>query len=395
MNELFFQDKKYLLNVYNKMNLEIVGGKGSYLYDSRGNKYLDMFSGIAVNGLGLDQDELKERIKEQLDRYMHLSNYFASEAVIDLARLLVENTFSKKVFFANSGSEVNEAALKLARKYGKEIDDEKIEIAAAHNSFHGRTTGSLSLTGRDKYKDEFRPLLPGIKHFDFNDSRDLKAKISEKTCAVFIEVIQGEGGIYELDQSFLDKLTELADEFDFLIILDEIQTGMGRTGDFLAYEKFDLKPDLVTMAKSLGGGLPLGALLVSKRLEDVFGPGDHGSTFGGNPLACTAGSYLVETVLDKDFQKDLKERSNLLLDELNNLKSSYSDIIEETRGRGMMIGIETGDYAPGIKKKALEKNLLLNVTDDTVIRLLPALNIKREEIEEFIMKFSEVLNELK
>ena len=395
MSELLFEDQKYLLNVYNRMDLKIKSGEGSYLIDSDGNRYLDMFSGIAVNGLGQNQENIKNKIKEQLDQYIHLSNYFASEPVVELAQLLVENTFADKVFFSNSGSEANEAALKLARLYGKNISEDKTEFLAATDAFHGRTMGSLSLTGRIKYRNKFSPLVPEISHFNFNDSKDLREKVSKKTAGVFIEIIQGEGGIHEISQDFLDTLLELADKYNFLIIVDEIQSGMGRSGDFLALEKFDFEPDLVTMAKSLGGGLPLGALLVNKRLKDVFSYGDHGSTFGGNPLACAAGGEVVKTITDPEFQNTIKEKSNFLVTELEKLMNNYPQIIKEIRGRGMMLGLETGKYGKEIKKKAKDKNLLLNLTDDTVIRLLPPLNIKREEIEEFLRIFKEVLEEIK
>jgi len=395
MSELLAQDKKYLLNVYNRMEIEIKKGEGSYLIDNDGNKYLDMFSGIAVNGLGQNQENIKDKIKEQLDDYIHLSNYFASRPVVELAHQLVDNTFADKIFFSNSGSEANEAALKLARLYAKNIAEDKTEFLAATDAFHGRTMGSLSLTGRIKYRNKFSPLVPEINHFNFNDGKDLKEKVSKKTAGVFIEIIQGEGGIHEISQDFVDTLLELSDKYNFLIIVDEIQSGMGRSGDFLALEKYDFEPDLVTMAKSLGGGLPLGALLVNKRLKEVFSYGDHGSTFGGNPLACAVGSEVVKTITDPDFQKSMEEKSKFLLTELEKLMKKYPEIINEIRGRGMMLGLETGEYGKLIKKKAKDKNLLLNLTDETVIRLLPPLNIKRDEIKEFLKIFREILAEIK
>src|SRR6056297_622230 len=395
MSELLAQDKKYLLNVYNRMEIEIKKGEGSYLIDNDGNKYLDMFSGIAVNGLGQNQENIKDKIKEQLDDYIHLSNYFASRPVVELAHQLVDNTFADKIFFSNSGSEANEAALKLARLYAKNIAEDKTEFLAATDAFHGRTMGSLSLTGRIKYRNKFSPLVPEINHFNFNDGKDLKEKVSKKTAGVFIEIIQGEGGIHEISQDFVDTLLELSDKYNFLIIVDEIQSGMGRSGDFLALEKYDFEPDLVTMAKSLGGGLPLGALLVNKRLKDVFSYGDHGSTFGGNPLACAVGSEVVKTITDPDFQKSMEEKSKFLLTELEKLMKKYPEIINEIRGRGMMLGLETGEYGKLIKKKAKDKKLLLNLTDETVIRLLPPLNIKRDEIKEFLKIFREILAEIK
>jgi len=285
--------------------------------------------------------------------------------------------------------------LKLARLYAKNIAEDKTEFLAATDAFHGRTMGSLSLTGRIKYRNKFSPLVPEINHFNFNDSKDLRKKVSEKTAGVFVEIIQGEGGIHEISQNFVDNLLELSDKYNFLIIVDEIQSGMGRSGDFLALEKYDFEPDLVTMAKSLGGGLPLGALLVNKRLKDVFSYGDHGSTFGGNPLACAVGSEVVKTITDPDFKKSIEEKSKFLLTELEKLRNEYPEIIKEIRGRGMMLGLETGEYGKVLKKKAKNKNLLLNLTDGTVIRLLPPLNIKRDEINEFLKIFREILAEIK
>lgn len=394
MSQLLNEDKKYLLNVYKRLDLEIDKAEGSYLFDKKGNKYLDIFSGIAVNALGQNQD-VKEVMKSQVDKYLHLSNYFASRPVIELAKLLVENSFASKVFFSNSGSEANEAAIKLARLYAKNQAEDKIEFLAATDGFHGRTMGSLSLTGREKYRKQFKPLLPEVNHYNFNDSQDLEKKVSKKTAAVFIEIIQGEGGIHEVDKEFINKLVKLRKKYNFLIIVDEIQSGIGRSGDFFAYEKYDFRPDLVTLAKSLGGGLPLGALLVSEKLEDVFSYGEHGSTFGGNPLACAAGKKVVERILDEKFQKELIKKSNYLLSELNNLKDKFPEIIKEIRGRGFILGIECGDYAKIIKKEALKRNLLLNVTDNTVIRLLPPLNINKIELNKFLNILENILEKLR
>mgnify|MGYP006274893687 CR=1 FL=1 len=394
MKSLVQEDKKYFLNVYNRLNLEIVKGEGSYLYDGKGNKYLDMFSGISVNNLGHDP-ELNQQIIEQVQKYVHLSNFFAAEPVVNLARLLVENTFASKVFFVNSGTEANEAAIKLARKFGRQINEDKVELLSANNSFHGRTCGGLSLTGQPRYQDDFRPLIPGVKNFRYNDQQDLKDKVSDKTCAVFIEMIQGQGGVVEISQQFIDTLVNLAEEHRFLIIVDEIQTGLGRTGDIFAFEKYGFQPDLVTVAKSLGGGLPLGAMLVSQELEDILGPGDHGSTFGGNPVACAAGEYLFSKIVNDDFRAQIQKKSQLLLNRLAALKEYYPTIINDIRGRGLMLGIDTGEYAPEVREKAMEKGLLLNVTSSSVVRLLPALNITEDELIEFLNIFKEILDSLK
>lgn len=395
MRNIIEEDKKYILNIYKRNNLNIVRGKGSHLYDGYDNKYLDMYSGISVNNLGLSNPEILYRISEQASKYIHLSNYFVSEPTVNLAKLLVESSFASKVFFTNSGTEANEAAIKLARKFGKSHNDDKVEIVTAYNSFHGRTNGGLSLTGQEKYQRDFRPLLPKVKHFKFNDSDDFIKKVNKNTCAVFLEIIQGEGGIIEISNEFSKTLSKLSREYNFLIVIDEIQTGLGRVGDLFGYEKLNIKPDIITLAKSLGGGIPLGAMLVSKKIEAVLKPGDHGSTFGGNPLACAVGEYVLETVTKKDFLNEVKIKSKYLFKELEKLKGKYPEIIKDIRGRGLMIGIDVGNYALSIKDKSLDKNMLLNVTNNSIIRLLPSLTINNNEIEEFLTKFNEVLKDEK
>ncbi len=394
MRDLYMEDRQYILNVYSRMNLELVSGEGSYLLDREGNQYLDMFSGLSVNNLGHNNPEIVSIIADQAAKYLHLSNYFPSEPTVNLAKLLVENTFASKVFFVNSGTEANEAALKLARKYGKKFAEDKVQVLSAFNSFHGRTYGGLTLTGQEKFHRDFRPLIPEVVHFRFNDLEDFQTKVSEKTCAVFLEIVQGEGGVREVSAEFLQTLARLSREYNFLIIFDEIQTGIGRVGDFFAFEKFDIQPDVVTLAKSLGGGIPLGAMLVSEEVEGVLTPGDHGSTFGGNPLACAVGKYVVETVMNVDFQWELKKKSELLFTGLYRLRDKFPHLIGEIRGRGLMIGIEMGEYASRVKELALRKNILLNVTSQTVVRLLPALNISIETLQEFLGVFAEILIEV-
>ena len=394
MSNIYEEDKQYILNVYRRMELEIVRGEGSYLYDSKDNKYLDMFSGIAVNSLGLNNSGIKDRITEQISKFIHMSNYFVSEPSVKLAKLLVENSFASKVFFCNSGTEANEAAIKLAKKYGQSINPDKVELLSAYNSFHGRTIGGLSLTGQEKYKGSFKPLMPNVNHFEFNNIEDFRSKVSENTCAVFLEIIQGEGGVREVSEAFMKELNELSDTYNFLIVFDEVQTGLFRTGDLFAYEKFNIKPHIVTMAKALGGGIPIGAMLVSKAVENVLQPGDHGSTFGGNSLSCAVGEYILETVLSDSFQSELRQKSLYLMAKLNKIKAKYPNIIEDIRGRGMMIGVDVGNYANSIKALGIEKKVLLNVTNETVIRLLPYLTISFEEIDEFITKFEEIIESL-
>ena len=385
-------DKKYVLNTYKRTALDIVKGDGAYVYDVNGEKYLDMFSGIAVLHLGHNDKGLNDAIIHQLNNYSHLSNYFASEPVVALAKKLVENSFASKVFFANSGTEANEGALKLAVKWGKEIKKEKTEVISTLNGFHGRSTGALALTGQPTKQEPFSSILPKVNYIGYNSIEDLKATVNENTCAIFLEAIQGEGGIVELDLEFVKELQLLREKYNFLIIMDEIQAGLGRTANELfAFEAYGVKPDLATLAKGIGGGLPLGVLLVSEKLENVFKPGDHGTTFGGNPLACAAGNYVLGKVLDKIFMDSVKENAKYLRDSVEALKTKYPKLITDIRGRGFMLGLEMGEFAEKTKETAFEKNMLLNVTSTTVLRLIPRINITKSELDEFLTKFEEIL----
>ncbi len=394
MKNLYEQDKKYVLNTYNRLDLIIDRGEGSYLYDIDGNKYLDMYSGISVNNLGHDKEIVKAMINQAL-KYTHLSNYFVSEPVVNLAKLFVENTFGSKVFFTNSGTESNEAAIKLCKKFGKQINENKYELLSAYNSFHGRTNGSLSLTGQKKYQKDFMPLIPGVSHFEFNNIESLREMVNENTCGVFLEMIQGEGGIVEASQEFIDELVKLSKEYKFLIVIDEIQAGMGRSGDLFAYEKYNFTPDIVTVSKSLGGGIPLGAMLVGEEIENVLSAGDHGSTFAANPVSCKAGEYVLDKLVNTNLLDEVKEKGNYLISELNELKEKYPSIIKAVRGRGLMIGVDVGEYANIIKQLAKEKRLLLNSTSNTIIRLLPSLCISKNELDEFLNIFEEVMKNIK
>lgn len=393
MGSLHENDKKYILNLYNRLNLEVERAEGVYLYDKDNNKYLDMYSGISVNNLGYDKG-IAKAIKNQVDKYIHLSNYFVSEPTVNLAKLLVDNSFASKVYFSNSGTEANEGALKLCRKYGRSINEDKFEILSALNSFHGRTCGGLTLTGQEKYQKDFKPLLSGVNYFEFNNIESLRKCVSENTCAVFLEVIQGEGGIVEVSQEFINEVVKLSKIYDFLIVIDEIQTGIGRSGDLFAFEKYNFTPDVVTLAKSIGGGLPLGAILVSERLEEILKIGDHGSTFGGNPVACAAGEFVLDKVVNTNLLDEVREKSKYILDELQKIKKDFPTLIKEIRGRGMMIGVDVGESAIAIRDNAMNNNLLLNVTNKTVIRLLPPLCISYNEINEFLEKFRDILSKI-
>lgn len=385
-------DKKYVLNTYKRMNLDIVKGEGGYLYDVNGERYLDFFSGIAVLHLGHNDSGLNDAMINQIKKFTHLSNYFTCEPVVELAKKLVDNSFAKKVFFANSGTEANEAALKLAVKWGKEINENKVEVISTLNGFHGRSTGALALTGQPEKQKPFSSILPKVNYINYNSIEDLKTIVNENTCAIFLEAIQGEGGIVELDKAFVEELHKLREKFNFLIIMDEIQSGLGRTAfELFAYEAYGVQPDLVTLAKGLGGGLPLGALLVSEELNNVFKPGDHGTTFGGNPVATAGGNYILGKITDKEFMNNVKENAIFLRTSLDALQTKYPQFIKEIKGRGFMLGLEMGEFAEKTKEKAFEKNMLLNVTSGTVLRLIPRVNVPREEIEEFLTKFENIL----
>lgn len=385
------KDKEYVLNTYKRIPVEIVRGEGGYVWDVNGKKYLDFFSGIAVLHLGHNNKELNDKVKAQIDKYMHLSNYFASEPVVELAKKLVENSFAEKIFFTNSGTESTEGALKMAVKWGREIKKGKVEVLSSLNSFHGRSTGGLALTGQPEKQVPFEGLLPKFKHFDYNDIESFKSMVNENTCAIFLEGIQGEGGIVELDREFVKEMKKLQDKYNFLIIMDEIQAGLRRTAyELFAYEAYGVEPDIVTLAKGLGGGLPLGAILIGEKAVNTFTFGDHGTTFGGNPVACAAGNYIMSLMTDEDFVKKIEENAGYFRSKLEGLKNKYS-VIEEIRGRGFMIGLEMGEYAEKTKNAALEKGMLLNVTAKTVLRLIPRINIPKEEIDEFIHKFEEIL----
>lgn len=388
---LLVEDGRYLLNVYRRLPLCVDTTDGSHLVDTTGKRYLDMVGGIAVNGLGYGNAAIREAITTQLDRYIHLSNFFASPAVVELARMLTEVTFASKVFFTNSGTEAVEAALKLVRKYGQGVSPDKIEVISLHDSFHGRTFGGLSLTGQPKYAVPFGPGVPGIRHIKINDVTDLKENVSASTCAVFLEMIQGESGVRPLSREFITAVREAANRYDFCIVADEIQTGLGRTGDLFAHQYYDFTPDIMTIGKSLGGGLPLGAMLVSPRLESVLGPGDHGSTFGGNPVACAAGAVVLRTVSRQDFLLDIKAKGKALVTALRSIRTEYPHVIGEIRGRGLMLGIEVGRYAKELQAQALQQGVLMNVTNGTVIRLLPPLTISHSELHEFVSVFRQVI----
>ena len=390
---LLSDDQQYIMKTYHRLPLHIVFAQGSDLIDENGYRYLDFFSGIAVNGLGYNE-ALVDCMKAQADSFVHLSNYFVCESAVNLAKLLVNHSFASQVFYTNTGTEANEAAIKLCRKVGRQKAADKVEILSAYRGFHGRTMGSLSLTPQAKYQAPFGPLLPHVNHFQYNDSADFLEKVSHQTCAVFLEIIQGEGGVVTLDSDFLKTVLEARQQYDFLLVIDEIQTGLGRSGKLFSFEHYDVTPDIVTIAKSLGGGIPLGAMLVSKSYRNAFLQGEHGSTFAPNPVACAGGVYLMQQLTQTLLLQEVSRKSEWLMHQLRQLQMKYQPIIKEVRGCGLMIGLEVGAFASDIKERALTHRLLLNVTSVTIIRLLPPLTIKDEELQRFVHLFERILQEV-
>lgn len=305
--------KMFLMNTYNRFPVTLVYGKGSWVYDINGKAYLDFTSGIAVNVLGHSHPELVKAIKDQAEKLIHCSNLYWNLPQMELAELLSKNTFGGKVFFANTGTEANEAAIKIARKYGKMKSEKKFKILSARNSFHGRTLGSLTATGQPKYQKPFEPLVPGFDYFEFNNIEDLRKKVSDEVCAIFLEPIQGESGIIPATKEFLEEARRLCDEYDILLVFDEVQCGMGRTGKLFAYQKYGVTPDILTVAKGLGGGVPIGAVVVNEK-ANVLEPGDHGTTFGGNPLACRAGVTVMKELTKEGFLDEVDRKGRYLLE---------------------------------------------------------------------------------
>ncbi len=305
--KLLEREKKYFLNTYSRIPLDITYGEGSYLYTSDGEKYLDFFSGLGVNALGHSHPKIIKAINEQVEKFSHISNYYITEIQIEFAELLLKHSRMEKVFLTNSGTEAIEASIKLLRKrYGPNK-----KIYSLTNSFHGRTYGALSLTAREKYRESFKPLLPGIYHLDFNNLDDLRQNVDETTAAVFLEFLQGEGGINFVSQEYINLLKDLRDKYGFAIVADEIQSGIGRTGKGFAFEHFKITPDIIISAKAIGGGLPLGALLTSSNYADIFVPGDHGTTFGGNPVACAAGKIVLDEVFENNLVNSVANMVNI------------------------------------------------------------------------------------
>ena len=387
INNLLEKEKKFLLHTYKRIPLEISHGEGVYIVTKDGKKYLDFFSGLAVNSLGYGNKKIINAIEEQIKKFIHLSNYYVNITQLEFAEQLIKYSGLSKVFFTNSGTEAVEASLKLLRKA---LGPDK-KIFSFSNAFHGRTYGSLSLSGKEKYKKYFAPLLPNIFQLEFNNINQIEDNLDETTAAVYIEFVQGEGGIRIASKQFIKKLDELRKEYGFVLVADEVQSGIWRTGKPFAYNHFNLKPDLVIVAKAIGGGFPLGALITNKKYSDAFQIGDHGGTFGGNPVACAAGLAVIEEIINIKLMNNVENLSNYFISKLNQLKDKFPDKIKDVRGLGYMLGVELNFPCNKIVDEFRENCILVNCTSENVIRILPPLISIKTNIDQFLTTFEKLL----
>lgn len=387
---IFSEDKQYIAGTYNRFPVNIQSGKGSIAIANDGKEYIDFASGIAVNSFGFCDSEWVQAITKQINSVQHTSNLYYTSPCVELAKLLVEKTGLKKVFLSNSGAEANECAIKTARKYSQDKKGKDYyKILTLNNSFHGRTITTLAATGQEVFHKDFTPLTEGFVYANANDIADLNEKVAQnKLAAIMIEVVQGEGGINVLEQSFVDEIVKLANQNDLLIIVDEVQTGNGRTGKFYGYMHFGFTPDIVTTAKGLGGGLPIGATIFGEKTCDVLGAGNHGSTFGGNPV-CAAGAVSIVKRIDQDFMQNIAKKSQYIIDELKDC-----DGVVSVSGLGLMLGVEVKANNKEIVNKCIEKGLLV-LTAKNKLRLLPALNISDELLKKGVDILKQAIAEVK
>lgn len=386
------KESEIFFHTYARLPIEISHGEGVYLYAKDGRRFLDMISGIGVNALGYANPRIIAAIETQAKKYIHTSNLFLLEPQFKLAEKLLELTGFSKVFFSNSGAEAIEGAMKLARKWASAFSEQKREILSLTNGFHGRTYGAVTLTANPKYHKGFEPLLPETGFIAFNDVADLEAKVSERTAAVFVEFVQGEGGICALSKAFAEKLAQLRERYNFLIIADEVQAGCGRTGKFFSYMRFDLQPDVICAAKPLGGGLPLGAIIGNARVAETFAKGNHGTTFGGNPVACAAGLALIVELLEKDLMTNAEKVGAYLREQAHRLMRQHIQI-RSVRQIGLMIGLSMSRDASFYVEKMLAEGIIVNATNTNVIRLLPPLTITEAEADFCVRALDKVFSE--
>ncbi len=384
--------EKYHLNVYKRFNLILKEGKGVKLFDDKGREYIDFLSGIGVNALGYNHEIVISALREGIGKLLHVSNLFYTEELAHLLKKLSEVSGLPKIFFTNSGTEANELAIKMVRRYGSSKG--KFEIIALKNSFHGRTMGSLSITGREKYHRGFKPLLNGVKFVPLNDRNAFLDAFTPETAGVFLETIQGEGGMRVVDRDYISFVREFTKEKDVLLVIDEVQTGMGRTGKFLSFMHFDIKPDIVTMAKALGGGLPMGAVLTTEKVAEVMDYGSHGCTFGGNPLIAKISLSVLEFISRKEFLSEVNIKGEYLKMKLTE-KLKGIPFVKGIGGMGLMVGIYIDEFKPReIAEKILDRGVIVGTSGEDTIRLLPPLIINKGEIDKGVEVISSVLKEL-
>ncbi|WP_370754464.1 aspartate aminotransferase family protein [Megamonas funiformis] len=389
--EIFAKDKSDYLPVFARYNIVLDHGDGPYVYDTKGKKYIDFLAGIAVNVVGHNYKPLVEAVSQQASKMIHCSNLYYTEVQVEAAEKLKKLSGMDKVFFGNSGAEANEGAIKLARKYATNINPEKIQIISALHSFHGRTLATLTATGQDHYHHGFGPLPAGFDYVPYNDIQALEAKMSDKTCAVMLEAIQGEGGVHVPDPDYLPKVRALCDKYNAVLIFDEVQCGMGRTGTFFGCQQFGVKPDIVTLAKGLAGGVPIGAFMATDKVANAFHAGDHGSTFGGNPLACAASCVVLDALIDGNLMENAKEIGAYLQSKFEEYKAKYPNLIKEVRGRGLILGMELTRPGREIANECLDYGAIINCTAGNVLRFVPPLNITKAHVDELISVLDKVL----
>jgi len=380
--DFFTDSQKFIMNTYSRQPLVLVKGRGTRVFDSDGKEYIDFVSGVAVCNLGHCHPRVVVALQKQAQRLMHVSNHFHNEPQINLAKALVGRSFADKAFFCNSGTEAVEAAIKLARRYGREIlKQDRYEIITMRGSFHGRTLGALAATAQERFHKGFEPIVPGFRYVPYNDLKSVEEAVNDHTCAVLVEPLQGEGGINVPSAVYLKGLRDICDRHGILLMLDEIQTGMGRTGKLFAYEHSGITPDVMMLAKGLGAGMPIGALLATNKGAEALAPGTHGSTFGGNPLACAAALAALETLVEDDIIiTAVAHLGRYFLQGLVNLKKKYP-FVKDIRGLGLLIGMELDFPCKDIVSACMKEGLLINCTMDTVLRFMPPLIITEEEID--------------
>lgn len=395
MNQKMEAAEAVLLHTYNRSEVVFDHGKGVYLYDTDGKEYLDFAAGIAVCSLGYGDPVYIDALKSQVDKLLHVSNLYYNEPTTAAAEKLLKASGMDRVFFTNSGTEAIEGALKAARRYSfNKYGTERYEIIAMNHSFHGRSMGALSVTGTEKYRTPFEPLIGGVKFAEFNDIDSVKDAISDKTCAIIMETVQGEGGIYPATPEFIQGVRALCDEKDILLILDEIQCGMGRTGEMFAFQSYDVLPDIMTSAKALGCGVPVGAFLMTEKVaEKSLAPGDHGTTYGGNPFVGAAVSAVLDIYEEKDILSHVKEVSAYLEEKLDKMVKTY-DFITARRGKGLMQGLVVSVKPGDICKKALENGLVIISAGSDVLRIVPPLVIEKDHVDEMFCKLEHTFSEI-